>query len=392
MRKLIYIFLLLPFFAIGQKEETSKLAFDLSGCCDKGLSCSDINIDSQNSSLNVINNPDCTWDLTIDCAFVQDDCIEPWIEDNIDKYIPAVLLDIAECTGPFTKKGARDGWWGTWSDPYTANTGTIIEDWVEVRSVTSPECITDASIDFDMGFTYYQLRRMRMYFWLDWRVLINGAQVFQETFDVYHYKSGRTDTNPDVINPLDPLTADNGYADAVRLNVPANATITIETRQRYNFNGAQASAYGRVISGLRSDPKVDFFLRNQITDVTVQSTDKYWILEEYQAYSSGLGQAPEDAKLFDSEKELLAYSEKLDEQIIKEVIKFNDDAIKEAEKFAGETVKDEKEKSNNGQIKKQSTQIYTNKDQTKGSKVFLFILGLIALILFGKYIIDKKYS
>ena len=293
MKKLIYILLIVPFLTIGQNNPIS---IDKTSC--------------------VIESAE------LDCQEVQN-CIT---SDFVNALVvhPTPLLNIIECDGPFVVQSPRTGWWGTWSPIYTTNSGTVTEDWVAVRSVTSPECVTDASIDFDMGLTYYQLRRMRMYFWIDWRVLVNGVAVYTETYDVYHYDDHRQDTNPDIIPPNRIMTHDNGYANAVRLNVPANATVAIETRQRYNFNGAQTSAYGRVISGLRSNHKVDFELRSEITEVSIQSVDEWWVLEELMAYTAGFGEAPEGAKTFKDEKEYQKALVNIENKLEKENLEFVD--------------------------------------------------------------------
>ena len=334
MRKLIYILLLLPF-------------------------CVDAQWNKCNSEPDCVEVQEC-----IDADYINDLVVHP-----------TPLLNIIECDGPFVVQSARTGWWGTWSPIYTANSGTVTEDWIAVRSVTSPECVTDASIDFDMGLTYYQLRRMRMYYWIDWRVLINGAVVYTETYDVYHYDDERQDTNPDVIPPLKIKTHDNGYANAVRLNVPANATVAIETRQRYNFSAAQTSAYGRVISGLRSNHKVDFELRTEITDVTIQSVDKWWINKEELGYTAGFGNAPESATEYNNENQYLRAVTALESELEKANVEF-------ADKFTDE-IRDEIkefEKEAPGQIKKQSLKQNNNKTGLK----ILGILALIALYLLYK--------
>jgi len=185
--------------------------------------------------------------------------------------IPAPqTLTKTECVGPFMDQTNRTGWLQTWIAPVTTNTGTITGDWIPLSPAeTSPSCATDVHVSVDFGVLYYQLRRMRMYQWADWRLLVNGAAVLTETYDEYNYASQREDTNPDVIRPLDVRSHTMGHSNAIRLNVPASATLQVEVRYRYNFNGAQTSAYGRLIQGLRSQATFVYHTRNELTDVTI---------------------------------------------------------------------------------------------------------------------------
>lgn len=182
-------------------------------------------------------------------------------EDNI--------VTVEECVGPFKRSTGRTGWLQTWSTPATTNVGTTTGDWIQVSgAVISPACISDMNVHVDFGVLYYQLRRMRMYQWVNWRVLVNGTPVITESFEEYNYFSQREDTNPDVIRPLDVRSQPMGSSNTTRLNVPAGATITTEVQYRYSFTGAQSSAYGRLIQGLRSQVTYDFTPRTIVTEVT----------------------------------------------------------------------------------------------------------------------------
>lgn len=180
---------------------------------------------------------------------------------------PAPIVEI--CTGPFKVSTGRTGWVQGWTAPTTANVPVTTGAWLPISTaITSPSCVTDMNVHVDFGVLYYQLRRMQMRQWVNWRLLVNGVAVVTETFDEYNYISQREDTNPDVIRPLDVRSRPMGFSSATRNNVPAGATIQVEVQYRYQFLSAQTSAYGRLIQGLRSQATFDFSPRNIVTNVT----------------------------------------------------------------------------------------------------------------------------
>lgn len=175
---------------------------------------------------------------------------------------------VTRCTGPFDSCNQPSGWLTPFGPVHTTNSGTqTLQDWRRVGSaaITSPACVTDASINWDSGDFYYRLRRMRMYIWLDYRILINGGVVW--TYTNRHYFYHDKQTGGDI--PTIPLDMRNlGSAHHHRTQIPASSSIDVQIRVRYNFNAAQSSAYGRLIGGLRSQVNASFSLRNQIIDVT----------------------------------------------------------------------------------------------------------------------------
>lgn len=173
-------------------------------------------------------------------------------ESEVLALIPTPLVIPAQeiCNGDFVDLSGRSGWIHPWTPTYTANSGTIVEDWVQVSTAeVSPDCITDATINVDMGNSYFQLRNMYGRVWWDIRLLINGTAVTTYMFHKYHYEDDIGEANlSDDITPL-------GSAYFARSSVPAGATITVEMRRRHNFiagNNAAGVPSGRNISGLRS--------------------------------------------------------------------------------------------------------------------------------------------
>lgn len=183
--------------------------------------------------------------------------------------LPVVVTPVVtDCTGPFKRSTGRTGWVQTWTPPATTNVPTTTGAWLPISTPqTAPSCVTDMNVHVDFGVLYYQLRRMRMYQWVNWRVLVNGAVVLTENFEEYNYFSQREDTNPDVIRPLDVRSRPMGSSSATRFNVPAGASVQVEVQYRYSFTGAQTSAYGRLIQGLRSQATFDFTPRTIVTEV-----------------------------------------------------------------------------------------------------------------------------
>ena len=180
------------------------------------------------------------------------------------------------CTGPFERCSSRTGWWsgfqdigGTnWSQGYS-NVGNIARvegDWVPVGSaVISPDCICDMTFVSDTGNHYILSRRNRSYYWLDYRLVVNGAAVLTRTYDKYWYLDETTDNNPEVIENIQYNLQDMGVFVDHRLAIPAGATVQVEAKQRYQTAAAQSSDYFRVIGGLRSQTVYSFSPRQIVT-------------------------------------------------------------------------------------------------------------------------------
>lgn len=161
----------------------------------------------------------------------------------------------------------RTSWWNGWTAVATANTGTLTyEDWtVQATRTNATGKVVDMKVELDWGNWLHYLRRTRMYLWLDYRVSVNGAYVTTQVSDEYLYLDKRTDTNPDVINPLSYEIDNMGMSMYHRYNIPTGAIVQIETRARYNFAAMQASGYGRLIGGLRSRYSIDWYLQDIVT-------------------------------------------------------------------------------------------------------------------------------
>lgn len=189
---------------------------------------------------------------------------QDWQDGSIDD------LTIERIQWPFLDTSNRDARWDWWTPVYTANSGTITKprDTNNFTAETSPPILTDILVNIDFGHLYYLLRRMRMYYWVDVRLLINNVVVQTWTYDVYLYDDDRQDTNPDVIDPLHYDIKPLGSSFIQRNNVAPSSTVSIEVRERYNFNGAQTSAYGRLIAWLRSHFTVTYIPRFLVTNVT----------------------------------------------------------------------------------------------------------------------------
>ena len=167
---------------------------------------------------------------------------------------PVVVPDQEVCTGPFQQQSGITGWWATWTAIRTANFNDASSPWYNIGVTrTAPDCPTDLNVNIDLGNHYFLLRRIRSYLWIDVRLLINGAQVDIESNDKYLYLDQRSDTNPDVINPVRFELYPMGVSNLYRANVPAGATMQIQARTRLQGVGAQPSAYHRYIGGLRSE-------------------------------------------------------------------------------------------------------------------------------------------
>lgn len=169
---------------------------------------------------------------------------------------PVVVPNQEICTGDFVDVSSRSGWLHTWTTFYTANSGTVVDGWVQVGSAeVSPNCVTDMTVNVSLGNSYMQLQNANGRVWYDVRLLVNGVAVTTFTFQNYHYEDDIGTTNlDDDITPL-------GSAHFARSNVPAGATITVEIQRRHNFvmgGAANGTARGRVISGLRSHFNVHY--------------------------------------------------------------------------------------------------------------------------------------
>lgn len=171
---------------------------------------------------------------------------------------------ISECVGRFVYNNNRTGWLFPWTQIYNnvGNVATVLGDWEQVsQTYITPACASDVSATANLGNHLIYSRRTRSYYWIDVRLLVNGAPVQTWTYNNYLYLDKRDDTNPDVITPQLYEIYNLGVAQLYRQNVPANAVVTVEARRRYRTVGSQPSNYFRTIGGLRSN--VSFVAHNR---------------------------------------------------------------------------------------------------------------------------------
>lgn len=170
--------------------------------------------------------------------------------------------------GPFTGATARTGWWQGWSAIVTANLGTtVLIPWSrEHQVITSPNDVTDFSFTYNVGNWYLRNRRNRVYVWIDYRLVVNGAVLYTRSNQVYRYIDERDEQNDTGNSNAIPVNLESwGSFSDDRLAIPANSTIEIETQVRWNVNGSQSDSWARLIGGLRSSVKWDFTPRDIVT-------------------------------------------------------------------------------------------------------------------------------
>ena len=176
---------------------------------------------------------------------------------------PAAVPDQEVCTGDFTDTSARTGWLHPWTPFITANTGTVNEDWIQVSTAeTSPECVTDITVNLDMGNSYIMAQNVWVRLFYGARLLIDGVQVSAYALQKYHYEDDTGNANlGDYMTPL-------GSVHFARSNVPAGAVITVEMQRSYNMVMGPAAVgitRGRVIGGLRAHFNVHYSPINIVT-------------------------------------------------------------------------------------------------------------------------------
>lgn len=198
------------------------------------------------------------------------------LKDQVKSLQTAVPTEIPEhiiCTGPFIDCTNRSGWIGSAGTVHTTNSGSqTLFGWTKVGGsgvLTSPDCLSDMKVDLNLGHIYFYLRRMRAYFWVDVRLLVNGVVVTTQTVDKYLYTDARDNTPLTGTAPLELNLNDTGNTQFCTYNVDPNSVIEAEAQVRYNFNGAQQpNAYGRIIRwGLRSKVSTIAMPRNILTGV-----------------------------------------------------------------------------------------------------------------------------
>ena len=169
------------------------------------------------------------------------------------------------CRGPFVQRTGRTGWIFPWTPIATAATGTVTDDWVQISTTeASPDCVTDMHVSVFAGDHYFQIDSARIYHWVDFRLLVNGAAVVTETYTHYEYLDDRNEA-VDTTNPSKLIIRTGGSWFAERKGVPAGATVSVEMRRRYNFNAFQAGGRARALGGLRSHALFGFSPRDIVT-------------------------------------------------------------------------------------------------------------------------------
>lgn len=166
------------------------------------------------------------------------------------------VADQEICTGDFVDVSGRDGWIFPRTELFTTTQATVIEDWVQISTAeTSPDCVTDITINGSVGESYFRLRNMWGRAFFDVRFLIDGVALGTWALNSYHYSDKRLN---------DVLKQEIGYSPSfswARASVPANSTITVEALRRYAFTAGSAAlgvVQGDHIAGLRSHFNVHY--------------------------------------------------------------------------------------------------------------------------------------
>ena len=124
------------------------------------------------------------------------------------------------CTGNFSNVSGRAGWIFPRTELFTTTQATVIEDWVQISTPeTSPDCLTDITINGSVGESYFRLRNMWGRAFFDVRFLIDGVALGTWALNSYHYSDKRLN---------DVLKQEIGYSPSfswARVNVPANSCL-----------------------------------------------------------------------------------------------------------------------------------------------------------------------
>lgn len=145
-------------------------------------------------------------------------------------------------------------------------TGEIVP-WTQIGSKTINE-LSDIEIEVDWGSIYGYLRRARIYNWADFRVLVNGGVVSTHNTIRYMYLDQRSDTNPNVINPIRLRFHTMGRQNLVRQNLSAGDVVSVEIRVRSRMAAAQPSSWVRQYGCYRSQVMIREYPKQVITDVS----------------------------------------------------------------------------------------------------------------------------
>jgi len=363
--RIISILFLLPFIGYSQCEISCE---DLANSCGFLQSIGG----SVNDCSDVIN---C---LPADLQDGDDDTqlSESQVDDFVANNGYLTDIDIERCTGDFENGTGRTSWWAGWTAIIqNANVAITEGDWVNISVArTSPSCITDMTINVDFGNHYLLSRRNLAYLWIDYRLLINGTAVWTKTYHKYRYKDTRNDLIPDIIRNVQANIIPFGSGHGYRLNVPANATIQVQARQRYQVVGFQTSSYFRYIGGIRGEANLSFNLRDEITDVVanqIQET-QYWILEENQGVTYGVDEPIDGATIFTDEKEYQSAVKSAEEKAGREI----DDFQAEIEKMIADADKDIKSDDEFAEIRNLTAEQIRKDYTVKENKVWAKLLGL----------------
>lgn len=237
-------------------------------------------------------------------------------------------LTAEECTGPFHRAG-RDGWSnGDWQPIQTINSGLLTLDWDNIgpeRVVPSCSGTMDMVVIGTLGTVHVQNRRNRLNYYIDTRLLINGAPVLTWNTQGRVFEDEIQDTNPDHIPVPQYQTRYGGGVQYERLSVPAGATVQLQSRVRYRFVGSQTSAWGRVTGPLYPTASYHFEQRNEIEEVSIAKNkrDQYWsIIDEANALVYGIGDPPKGATIYNNENQLSRAVEKIETGLIERMQSF----------------------------------------------------------------------
>ena len=153
-------------------------------------------------------------------------------------------------TGDFVDASIRSGWIFPRTDLFTASTGMITDDWVQLPgSEVSPNCVNDITINGNIGRSVIRAKNMWVRVIYSVRLLLDGV----ETITYLDHSTHNFDAREGILlRQSAPMSVNTFHFS--RASVPALSTITVEAQRRYIFTiGSQAlsDSSGDHIGGLR---------------------------------------------------------------------------------------------------------------------------------------------
>jgi len=153
-----------------------------------------------------------------------------------------------KCTGPFTYASNPTGRLAITpgTQMFGNNVTGEVLPWTSIGSAsTSADCVTDVRAWWDPGDMIVYGRCARVYLWADIRLLAGATPLYTYSTRRYLYRDERSDTNPDVTEPLQYEMEDFGEAKYRRLNVAVGTVLEMQIRIRGRMAASQPLVAGR---------------------------------------------------------------------------------------------------------------------------------------------------